>query len=78
MVVRWVGQSLMELCGAAFFCTGAWNLLPGLVVEADAIVIFKRLLERYMIMCRKGRRERRVFNELDTSTSTGEIQTERP
>lgn len=39
----------MEIAGQVFVL-GAWNVLPGEVVEVDTIVIFKRLLERHMRM----------------------------
>lgn len=39
--------------GAFFFTqsvVGAWNMLSGVVVEADMLVAFKRLLDRHVDM----------------------------
>ena len=45
------GQGLKEMYEASFFTqrvVGAWNSLPGEVVEADTIATFQGRLDKYM------------------------------
>lgn len=40
-----------EMCGAGFFIqrlVDAWNTLPQVVVEANALIAFKNFLDRHM------------------------------
>ena len=48
--LRCEGQGLKEMYKAGFFTqrvVGAWNSLPGEVVEADMIMTFKENLDKY-------------------------------
>lgn len=42
------GESLKDKLFCTLRLTGAWNTLPRMVVEADMIVVLKRLSHRHM------------------------------